>query len=514
MLFLISLIMEKLNKNQTKNTIMADFMNKDNLGKLFFALSIIFLVYLLVTPLNHLMCQIDEYFTRTVLLLPLSDIITVTAHDVHPPLFYVMGKAVIELSKIFGIDYFFSLKLLSILAYVLVLIVSFTKIRKDYGWLTAGIFVFALAMMNEYSRYCLIGRMYTWAVLFILLAFLSFREIIIGEGNRKSWILLTLFSTLAAYTHYFAAITAICIYLGLLIYIVMNRKSELKNWIISSIAVIVLYLPWLPIFINQSMQVKESFWITDVTLEKAILFFGYYGFNGTVLMGIISILFLIAFIIIFKKESKIFDKKEKFIISSGFGVYLGTIALGIIISVLFTPIMDARYIMPAAGVLWLTLSIVLGKIEDKKLFIISLALVLLLIASGIGNTIYTYEKDYHNGIIQKEYFDNITQDDNSVLIVPTRKDICYFLSYSNETDMYCLNASDVFGVEMDRLHESYDFKNLNLEEIDGFIANNTDKNIYVAYWDEPDINSPLEIMDQEVLLYFTKVDMEKLNSTF
>ncbi len=121
--------------------------------------------------------------------------------------------------------------------------------------------------------------------------------------------------------------------------------------------------------------------------------------------------------------------------------------------------------------------------------------------------------DYHNGIIQKEYFDNITQDDNSILIVPTRDDICYFLSYSNETDMYCLNTSEVFGVEMARLHESYDFKNLNLEEIDGFIANNTDKNIYVVYWEEPEIDSPLEVMDQEVLLYFTKADMEKLNFT-
>ncbi len=219
--------MKKLNINKTKNRIMTDFMNKD-IRKTLFCFEYHIFGLLACNPIKPLMCQIDEYFTRTVLLLPLSDIITVTAHDVHPPLFYVMGKGVIELSKIFGIDYFFSLKLLSILAYVLVLIVSFTKIRKDYGWLTAGVFVFALGIMNEYSRYCLIGRMYTWAVLFILLAFLSFREIIIGKGNRKSWIFLTLFSTLAAYTHYFAAITAICIYIGLLIYIVMNRKEELK----------------------------------------------------------------------------------------------------------------------------------------------------------------------------------------------------------------------------------------------------------------------------------------------
>ena len=499
--------------NQIKNTSMADIRNKDILGKVFFALSILFLIYLLVTPLNHLMCQIDEYFTRTVLLLPLKDIITITANDVHPLLFYVMGKAVVELATIFGIDYFYSLKLLSILAYVIVLIISFTKIRKEYGWLPAGLFVFALGIMNEYSRYCLIGRMYTWAVLFILIAFLSFKDIIMKEDNRKHWILLTLFSTLAAYTHYFAAITALCIYLILLIYIIRFKKEELKNWILSAASAIVLYLPWLPIFIHQSMQVKESFWITEVTLDKAILFFGYYGYNETVVMGLVSILFLVAFLIIYAKSSKNMEKKDKFILSSGFGVYLGTIALGIAISMVFTPIMDARYIMPAAGVLWLTLSIILSKIEDMKLFFIAFALIVILLISGIGNTIQTYEKDYHNGIIQKEYFDNITQDNNSVLIVPTRDDMCYFLSYSNETEMYCLNVSEVFGLEMDRLHDRYDFKNINAEDVDGFIANNTDKDIYVISWFEPEINTPVETMDQEVMLFFTKVDWNKFNST-
>ena len=72
--------------------------NKVLLGIFFLVLSVLFLGYLLVTPLNHLVCQIDEYFTRTILLLPVSDIITVTAGDVHPPLYYLMGKAVAELS--------------------------------------------------------------------------------------------------------------------------------------------------------------------------------------------------------------------------------------------------------------------------------------------------------------------------------------------------------------------------------------------------------------------------------
>ena len=153
------------------------------------------------------------------MLLPVSDIITITAGDVHPPLYYLMGKVVAELSAMFGVDLLYSLKLLSIAAYVLILGISATKIRKDYGWLVAGLFAFAIAIMNEFSRYVLIGRMYCWVVLFILIVFFAFKNIINDKSDTKSWILLILFTILGAYTHYFAAITAVCIYLILLIYL-------------------------------------------------------------------------------------------------------------------------------------------------------------------------------------------------------------------------------------------------------------------------------------------------------
>lgn len=487
--------------------------NKDFLGVFFFALSIIFLFYLFITPLNHLVCQIDEFFTRTVLLLPVNDIITVTSTDVHPPLYYLMGKLVAELSAIFGIDLLYSLKLLSILAYILILIISATKIRKEYGWLAAGLFAFALAIMDEFSRYYLISRMYSWAVLFILLAFLSFRSIIYDKSNKKSWILLTLFSLLGAYTHYFAAISAFCIYLILLTYIIKFKKDELKNWLISAVVGVVLYLPWVPSLISQLVHVHKGYWITEITLEKAILFFGNYAYNGDVLVAIVAIVFLAAFIIIYVKESKNIDKKDQFLILSGIGVYLGTIILGISISLLFRPIMDDRYLMPASGILWLVISIILSKLENKKMFLISLVLIFILLISGVANTINTYDDNYHNGIAQKEILDNITQDNNSMLIVSRANDTLYYLSYDNQVDFYCLNETQIFGVTMDRLHQNFDFKNVDETKIDELIANNSDKNIYVLCWQEPNIHSPYEVLHKEIFMYYVKINTTDLNST-
>ena len=487
--------------------------NKDILGKFFFTLSIIFLIYLLITPLNHLICQIDEYFMDTVLMLPLPDIITVTATDVHPPLYYVMAKATVEATKFLGIDFLYSLKLLSVSAFIILLIISATKIRKDYGWFAAGLFAFSLSIMNEFSRYYLIGRMYSWTVLFILIAFLEFRNIINKPDDKKSWILLTLFTLLGAYTHYFAAISSICLYLILLIYLFRNRKSEIKNWFISVVLGILIYLPWVPCLINQLKTVHNGFWISEITLKDAINFFGYYAYNDNVAFAVISIIILAVIILIYVKNSSDIDKNDNVFILSAISVYLGTIILGISISFLFRPILDTRYLMPCSCLLWLAIAIILSKLENRKIFLISLALICILLLSGVANTINTYNNDYQNGIIQKEYFDNITNDDNAILIITTKNDTLYMLDYANQVEMYTVNASHVFGVSMNRLHEIYDFKNINEDEFDDFIANNSDKNIYVISWQEPKINSPVEVMDKEVLLYFTKVNMTQINST-
>ena len=175
--------------------------------------------------------------------------------------------------------------------------------------------------------------------------------------------------------------------------------------------------------------------------------------------------------------------------------------------------MDDRYLMPAAALLWLAMSIILSKIANKKLFLISLVLISILLISGISNTINTYDTDYHDGIIRNEIFDNISQDNNSMLIISTRNDTLYYLSYSNQLDLYCLNSTSVFGVDMDRLHQFFDFKDVNGSDIDELIANNSNKNIYLISWKEPKIHSQYELLHKDVFMHYVKINTTNLNST-
>ena len=125
-------------------------------------------------------------------------------------------------------DSLHSLKILSIIPYIIILVISATKIRKEYCFFSAGLFAFSLAVMSEFFAHFLIASMYSWAVLFLLIVFISFTEII-KTNDKKTWIILTVFSILCIYTHYFAAISAACIYLILLDHITKFEKDELER---------------------------------------------------------------------------------------------------------------------------------------------------------------------------------------------------------------------------------------------------------------------------------------------
>ena len=100
---------------------------------------------------------------------------------------------------------------------ILILILSVTKIKKEYGYLTAGLFAFSMAVMSEFLAYYSVVRMYSWGMLFLILAF-AFLKDVLDKNDTKSWALFTIFSVLTAYTHYFAAIPILCIYVALLVY--------------------------------------------------------------------------------------------------------------------------------------------------------------------------------------------------------------------------------------------------------------------------------------------------------
>ena len=454
---------------------------KDIIGTVFFALSIIMLGYMLVSPFNNMMVHIDEFFTVSILNFPITDLIYVTSHDVHPPLYYLLLKIVSDIITLLGLgsNKIFIYKLVSIVPYVLILILSFTKIKDEYGFFTAGLFAFSMAVMSEFLVYYSILRMYSWAALFVILAFVYLRDVI-DKDEPKYWALLTIFSVLAAYTHYFAAIQIACIYLCLLIYLLMNDKEKLKYWAISAVCGIILFAPWIFSFISQVSSVSEAFWIPEITFNYVLGFIGYFVTPTknfyTCIFSIIIFIVLIAYTA--TRLDKI-DKKDKFYILSGLVAYFGTIIIGTAVSLMVRPLMIDRYLLPSAAILWFAISFMLGKIKTRKEFIITFALVLIMMVAGISQISSDNEFWATNNVQREAFFENISQDNNSIVINDGGNRM-FYMDFSDDTDMYLLNDRELhYGYDLSELHDIFDFTEISKEDIPKLIEQNPDKNIYI-----------------------------------
>lgn len=167
------------------------------------------------------------------------------------------------------------------------------------------------------------------------------------------------------YTHYFACVSAIVIYAELIVFMLIRKNfKEIKNILISGIGVVVLYLPWLFIFLGQASTVNDSYWISPVTFTTIKENFLFLFTTGTAMLtAVVILIFLIASvyaIIHFVKN----DCPEA---ACGIGIWSGTIVIGIVLSIVIRPIFVSRYMMGAAACLWLGIAIGLSKVKQEKI---------------------------------------------------------------------------------------------------------------------------------------------------
>ncbi|MBR3114045.1 MAG: hypothetical protein IKH29_10145 [Methanobrevibacter sp.] len=454
-------------------------LNKNTIGQLFFTISILMLMYMLINPLTQVIANINEFFTLTLINFPISDILHILGGETNPPLYFLLVKGLSKLANDFAI-----LKVFSIIPYAIVLILSTFKLRKDYGWLTAGLFALAIAAMSEFFITYSILRPYSWAMLFTLLSFIFFMDII-TTANKTSFILFTLFSVLASYTHYYGLITAVVLYIILLFHILTHNKDKIKYLAISMIAGIVLYAPWIPTLVKLLQSMNP---LGDLTTDSIIQYFAHFAYSGDTLFSIITLIILAIVLLIYLKEKD----EDRTLVLYGIAAYFATVLVIILISIIIKPIMVTKGLVVASAILWLAISIMVGKMQNKRMLLISLSFVVLLLISGIGSMVVANGDAYQNGLAHTEALDQIIEDNNSTIIITNPGLAMYLLDFADQSDIYCINQDYIYGENMNRIHEIFNFKNIDKDEIANFSTNNSNKNIYLVSWGNPDVNVEIE----------------------
>ncbi len=389
--------------------------NDELLGKLMYVFAFIFLGYTLFVAVRYPFLTVDGWFTKGLLSLPVAQQISITALDVHPPLYYLILNAVVKALGALNVDLILSMKIASIIPYLIIFAICLTKVRKDYGTLAGGIAAFSLLTMSAYFNHYLTARMYSWAILFIFVAFLYVKPIL-EENDLKSWIIVSVFAVLGAYTHYFAAVTFVALYFLLFVYVLIRNRDAIKNWFISVIIGIILYAPWALTLFSQMRSVKSSYWIEPASLRLIVDCFGsYITFYPSLAVAAAGSVILLAFtILILRDYLKNMDIENEYYLI-GILAFALTIIAGAVASFVYKPIMIVRYVMPATVMVWIVISIYISRLNVKKLAII---LTLLVLVIGAANIAYQMQEvhELHDTMVKDvEYLESINNN-NSIIV--------------------------------------------------------------------------------------------------
>jgi hypothetical protein len=206
---------------------------------------------------------------------PFIEFLQRSASDVHPILYYLVLMIWNAPLQILGIDIsLFWLRLLSVvLSSATVLGVYFSG-KVLFGSRRVGIIGALLASVSAFQvQYAWEARMYALGTLILCFTLVYVIKTIEQTETRKIWrdgIILGLLVGALFHVHYFAlfSIASIFTFIGGLLVLRFFRKPihtlrSTNTWaLVTSIVLsVVIFLPWLPTFLQQRAQVQQNYWI-------------------------------------------------------------------------------------------------------------------------------------------------------------------------------------------------------------------------------------------------------------
>ncbi len=296
------------------------------------------------------------------------------------------------INLIFG-ESILAYRIFSVIGIAVLGILGLTHIKKDFGKNMGLLFTFFSFFLPVMLNYALEIRMYSWTIVFVTLTAIYLYRFI-KDKQFKNILLFGIFSIISCYMHYYALLAAGIMNLGLMIYVIRKRKEiekkTIRNFVIIEVAQVLLYLPWLLVFIMQALRVGSGFWITlefpQILID--VLNFQYKGSLEQTIPTIFSIaLYIYVLYIIIKNIRKKENVKEGII---PIGIYLLVILVVALVSRI-TPILYARYLFTISGLLIFGICYFISKENNK--FIIGLICGAVIIMSAM-NLIQNIQANY------------------------------------------------------------------------------------------------------------------------
>lgn len=209
----------------------------------------------------------DEGFSAIVSARSLDRILFHAAHDVHPPLYYLLLHGWMA---IFG-NGVFALRSMSVLAGVVTVALGVWLMRliaTRRAALLAGILLALLPIAVRYSQEV---RMYALVSAWLMGATIALVYWVKKPQRYRYLVIYALLITAGCYTHYLAVL---CLFSHWLYLFFLRLQRSVgahlitqPGWWIANSAIVFLYMPWIPELVGQLSLTAAISWIPSVTLH-------------------------------------------------------------------------------------------------------------------------------------------------------------------------------------------------------------------------------------------------------
>lgn len=316
----------------------------------------------------------DEGYSILLVRKSVWDIIMGTAGDVHPPLYYL----ILKFFSLFTGESLLVYRIATALAtWLSLFFLGAVLINKRWGMRVSVFYMLWFGLTYATIERSTVVRMYSWAAFFVTAAAL-YLFFYYENQSKKNLILAILFTLGAMYTHYYALL-AVFVCWALLFMVSLFQRRKTGPVLIGGVIVAVGYLPWLGILLGQFGDVAEDYWIKTFDWSKWGRVPAYLmESQGSAYSGIGMVLYVLLFMVLI---SAILRKKWDAL--SAAAVFLGTMLLAAVISVVVAPIWINRYMYVAWGVLALFVAITVGEVISRYSKLVQGVFLVVLLLSGL-----------------------------------------------------------------------------------------------------------------------------------
>jgi hypothetical protein len=359
---------------------------------------------------------LDEAFSLAPVRHSWQNLLTIEAEDVHPPLFFLLEKC---WSLVFG-DSVFAMKFVSIIPTVLTMLIVSRFLKKEFPGVAAIVFLLCCTASYAIVHYSIEIRMYSLALFFVTMAALS-AWYIITSGKAWFWALFLLCALGAAYTHYYAAAVCVIGFLLIFAYVCKYDRPQIRAALCTALGAVVGYLPWLFIALRSFTRASGNFWIKPLTFGEiasyAVLVFNT-GNNPLMVLGFLA-LFVAVFIFALTRKNK---TKTDFFSFCALSCIIILAAVGILIALFIRPLIAARYLFPACGLVWLFFAVQCSYIRNQRVFAFICVLLVTFSLLTFSATLSTERQEHKDFSRFYDYMsENIRADD--MFIFPANQSV-------------------------------------------------------------------------------------------